>query len=296
MGAEAGRFCPATVAALRQFQRARGLAVADRCDDATWAALVEASWQLGDRLLFHTSPALRGDDVADLQSRLGRLGFDTGKVDGIFGPTTAKTLERFQRNCGLPVDGVCGAETICQLDRFARQSGSGPGVTVLRELESLRSPARRLSALKIVVGHDGGFGMVTRSVARHLRSAGASVVPLDDPDPYVQAHTANQFEADVYIGLHGIEEPAARSIYYAVPAFESAAGKALASCLRTALVARRVVPDVDLVGMRLPILRETRMPAVWCELGPVGSLVERAVAVADACGDAVITWAVRPSG
>jgi N-acetylmuramoyl-L-alanine amidase len=270
--------------------------VADRCDDATWAALVEASWQLGERLLFHTSPNLRGDDVGALQDRLGRLGFDCGKVDGIFGHHTGRALERFQRNVGLPVDGVCGAETICQLDRLARQSGSGPGVGVLREQELLRMPARRLSAMRIVVGHDGGFGAVTRSVARHLRSAGASVVPLDDPDPVVQAQTANRFRADVYIGLHGVEESAARSIFYAVPAFESVAGRALAEHLRASLVARQVVPEVELVGMRLPILRETRMPAVWCELGPVGPLTERAVAVADACGDALIGWAVRPSG
>lgn len=296
MGAEVGHFCPTTLDALRRFQRARGLPPADQCDERTWSALVEASWRLGERLLFHTSPNQRGDDVAELQARLGRLGFDCGKVDGIFGPLTARTIERFQRNCGVPVDGVCGTETIRQLDRLARQSGSGPGVGVLREEELLRSPARRLSALRIVIGHDGGFGPVTRNVARQLRSAGASVVPLDDPDPSVQAQTANQFGADVYLGLHAVEEAVGRSIYYAVPSFESAAGKALADQLRTSLVARRVIADVELVGMRLPILRETRMPAVWCELGPVSSLIERSTSVADALGDAVIGWAVRPSG
>lgn len=265
--------------------------MSDVCDERTWAALVEASWALGDRLLFHTSPNLRGDDVSELQSRLGRLGFDCGKVDGIFGPSTAKALERFQRNCGLRPDGVCGPETICATDRLARQSGSGPGVAVVREQELLRLPARRLSSLRVVIGHDGGLSAITRSVARHLRSAGAAVVPLDDPDPSVQAFTANQFGADVYIGIHGTEEPGARALYYAVPGFESVAGRSLAGQLRQALIGRGVLEEVELVGVRLPVLRETRMPAVWCELGPVGLVAERSVQIATACGDALLAWA-----
>lgn len=87
-----------------------------------------------------------------------------------------------------------------------------------------------------------------------------------------------------------------RAVYYAVPAFESIPGRSLAEHLAAALVARGVVEHVDVVGERLPVLRETKMPAVWCDLGPVGTIVERAVAVADACGDALRGWVVRPSG
>ena len=47
---------------------------------------------------------LRGDDVAELQQRLGALGFDAGRVDGIFGAETATALEALQRNAGLPTD------------------------------------------------------------------------------------------------------------------------------------------------------------------------------------------------
>ena len=77
---------------MRTFQSARGLRSDGVCDEQTWTALVEASWRLGDRLLFLTSPNLRGDDVAELQSRLGRLGFDCGRVDGILGPRTAASV------------------------------------------------------------------------------------------------------------------------------------------------------------------------------------------------------------
>lgn len=261
--AEIGHFCASTVQAVRNFQRDRGLRPTGTIDDATWAALVEASWQLGDRLLFHTSPYLRGDDVAALQAKLAHLGFDCGKIDGIFGPLAARALQRFQRNCGLHADGVCGPETVAVLERVIRQSGSGPGIAALREHEQWRASGGTLTDLKVVVAHDGGFGTVTRGVARHLRAAGASVVPLDDPDVLVQAQTANQFAAAVFIGFHASEEPLARAIYYAVPAFSSVPGRALAEQLAAALVARRVAPAVDVVGERRPILRETKMPAVW---------------------------------
>ena len=122
-----GGFCPATEDAVRAFQTGRGLRGDGRCDEQTWTALVEAAWKLGDRLLFLTSPNLRGDDVAELQSRLGRLGFDCGRVDGILGPLTARALEEFQTNCGTAADGVCGPDTVRTLAMMSSQTGHGPG-------------------------------------------------------------------------------------------------------------------------------------------------------------------------
>ena len=72
------------------------------CGPQTWSALVEAGRDLGDRFLYRRTPMLRGDDVAELQQRLSALGFDTGRVDGIFGDLTSAALGEFQRNVGLP--------------------------------------------------------------------------------------------------------------------------------------------------------------------------------------------------
>ena len=74
-----------------------------------------ALWKLGDRLLFLTSPNLRGDDVAELQGGLNHIGFECGRVDGILGPRTARALQDFQHNCGLHDDGVCGPDTVRSL-------------------------------------------------------------------------------------------------------------------------------------------------------------------------------------
>ena len=99
----------------------------------TWQALVEASWNLGDRTLYLRSPNLRGDDVAQLQRQLGTLGFDPGRVDGIFGPDTAHALAEFQRNVELIADGVCGADSVRALRRLGARSEAGPAVSVVRE-------------------------------------------------------------------------------------------------------------------------------------------------------------------
>src|SRR6266508_2853099 len=107
-------FSDATERAVSSFQRDRGLDCTGACDLSTWAMLVEAGYRLGDRLLYLHAPMLRGDDVAELQLRLGSLGFDAGRVDGIFGPETEHALHDFQRNAGLPADGIAGQATISE--------------------------------------------------------------------------------------------------------------------------------------------------------------------------------------
>jgi L,D-peptidoglycan transpeptidase YkuD (ErfK/YbiS/YcfS/YnhG family) len=52
-----------------------------------------------------------GTAVVCLQSRLNRLGFDAGPVDGQFGPLTRAAVVRFQRARGLAADGVVGRRT-----------------------------------------------------------------------------------------------------------------------------------------------------------------------------------------
>ena len=117
VGDEPGVFGAGTEMALRAFQEARGIRVDGVCGVETWAALVESGFALGDRMLYESSPNLRGDDVADLQHRLNVLGFDAGREDGILGRQTGTALREFQRNTGLAVDGILGPET---LDAFGR--------------------------------------------------------------------------------------------------------------------------------------------------------------------------------
>jgi N-acetylmuramoyl-L-alanine amidase len=287
-----GRYCPATETAVRAFQGARGLRADGRCDEQTWAALVEASWNLGDRMLYHRSPNLRGDDVAELQRRLGGLGFDTGRVDGIFGPLTSRALDDFQQNIGLPPDGICGYETVHALQRLGDRA-AGPSIAAVREAEQLRRAPRTLAGRRIVVGQLGSLGIVSRAVAKALRRAGATVMTIDEPDGSAHAQAANRFGADLYLGL-APTDGVVTIAYYAVPGFESVGGRRLAHLLHDRL--GRLLPAADDApsGMRLAVLRETRMPAVLCELGPVRDVVRATPNVVLGVVSAITCWVETP--
>jgi N-acetylmuramoyl-L-alanine amidase len=286
-GVSPALFCTATEQAVRVFQEDRGLPITGVCDDVTWSALVEAAWSLGDRVLMLRSPNLRGDDVAELQRLLSRLGFDCGRIDGIFGPLAARAVSDFQLNAGLEVDGICRTGTVEVLRRLSRQTGDGPGIAAVREAESLRS-GQPLDGRRVAIGQFGGFSALSRPLCVALRDRGALLIQTDDPDAAAQAAHANLFGAEVYVGLEASAERMARITYYSVPAFESSGGRALAHLTERHL--RDVVPRIAVSGMRLPILRETKMPAVLLTLGPTQLMVERAERIAEAVFLALTAW------
>ena len=281
-----------TEAALHAFQEGRGLRADGACDELTWVALVEASWELGDRHLYlRNPPYIRGDDVAELQRILGQLGFDAGRVDGIFGTATGRALAEFQANTGLPSDGVCGYETFDALRRVGTRVADRPSVAEVREEEALRGLTPRLNRKRVALGCFGGLDRLSRTLGRQLRSAGASVAELDHADGSAQAASANRFGADVYLGIAAADSCTVS--YYQVPGFESVGGRRLATLVCERLFVLGLEPS-DARGMRLAVLRETRMPAVLCELGPVQPIAERAGAVADALAHAVREWVEGP--
>jgi N-acetylmuramoyl-L-alanine amidase len=262
------------------------------CDETTWTALVEASWKLGDRLLFLTSPNLRGDDVAELQGGLNHIGFECGRVDGILGPRTARALQDFQHNCGLHDDGVCGPDTVRSLAVVRSQSGSGPGVQVVRERERLREGLVSMDDCRVVVGQFSGLSALTRSLARELRQRGATVMPLDEPDAAAQAVAANHFAAHCYLGFESTAAPEAVARYYRVPTFESVGGRSLAEAIAHELrEVEGLTPSV--AGMRLPVLRETRMPAVLFTVGPVRVATDAAPSIVAGVVRALELWISR---
>ncbi len=283
-------FADATRDAVFEFQRARGLHASGSCDEQTWLALVEAGWRLGDRLLKLEAPHLRGDDVATLQTALNQLGFDCGRPDGIFGQATSIALVDFQRNGGLPPDGICGANTQRTIELLGRQTGAGPGVASLRD--GLNRP-ESLSTLRVVVGQFGGLSSISRSVTRALREHGATVISTDEYDAAAQAAAANRFGASIYLGFEAGTDTSSLFSYFGVPTFESIGGRALAAHLAACWgVTQLDTPEVR--GMRLPVLRETRMPAVLCSLSPVRDVVDSTDVITIAVVDAITAWAASP--
>jgi N-acetylmuramoyl-L-alanine amidase len=239
------------------------------------------------------APNQRGDDVQVLQTTLGKLGFDCGRADGIFGPATSRALAEFQRNCGLTVDSVCGPVTVHALEVNSAQSGTGPGVAAIREVERLGHLDPSLQDLRTVLGQFGGLSPLVRHVARALRQHGANVIAVDELDPSLQASTANRHAATVYLGFEARPDACCTVSYYAAPGFESAGGRSLATRIADAFDERlHLRPAV--AGMRLAVLRETRMTAVVCSLGPVQRVVDDAASITEALVEAVSRWADAP--
>jgi len=289
-GDQPGVYDDDTTAAVVSFQTERGLRIDGICGTQTWSTIVEAGYRLGDRRLYQRKPMIRGDDIADLQRRLGALGFDAGKVDGIFGPDTAGALADLQRNSGLTVDGIFGPDELLVLERLGHR-GDGL-VAELRELASLRWAARSLEHLRVVVGERGGLDALSTSLGRTLVRHGADAVVLHHPEGSELAQQANAAGARVFIELACLSEvEGCRCTYYQGYSTTSPAGRSLAERLADRVPSALGVPALGVCGMAIPVLRETRMPAVVCEAGPTTALVARGPAFVTAVVDGLTAWA-----
>ncbi|TSA47232.1 MAG: N-acetylmuramoyl-L-alanine amidase [Actinomycetales bacterium] len=270
---------------IRSFQQSRGLSITGFVDAVTARALEEAKWKLGDRSLnLQSTPLMRGDDVAALQSRLTEMGFDCGRVDGIYGPRSESAVKEFQRSAGLVVDGKCGPETIIGLLRLSRiVSGGAP--SVMRESATQRNRGPAL-ANKVIVLNPGGDDTLIYDVALRtegrLLALGASVFLTrgvsNTPTETERIAFTNQSGADLMISLHRdsyLNELAhgAATYFYGSDAHgvHSIVGERFAS-----LVQREICARTDLVNCRThakawDLLRLTRAPSVHINLGYVTS-------------------------
>lgn len=288
-----GTFGRATELALRDFQQRYGLDVDGVCNELTWTVLVEAGYRLGDRQLYLRSPMMRGDDIAGLQACLSSLGFDAGRADGIFGPRTASAVAEFQRNAGLVSDGICGPDTYAAIHRLGPDRTAALMVEQVRERERLRAAPPGLRGRSVIIGHQGGAATLTYALHRQLRETGAQVLTVSHPDGPTQARIANSANGDVFVALQFTPGPSHRLAYFQGIRFWSQPGRSLAQYAGHALEPHLgCAPQI--VGMRLPLLRETRMPAVIIEIGPASLVVTRNEQVATALAAALVNWAAEP--
>ncbi len=146
-----GVFLGRTREAVEAFQREHGLAESGIVGDQTWSAMVDATFTLGDRMLYLRVPHFHGHDVRSMQEALNALGFACGDVDGIFGAFTERAVREFQRNAGLAGDGIIGAETVSALSNLRHVwEGKEP----LAHSAAQGAPARVCEAL---ARHDVAF-------------------------------------------------------------------------------------------------------------------------------------------
>ena len=237
------------VRAVQAFQVERGLALREGIDNATWLVLEETSWRLGDRLLFVSRPYLRGDDVVTLQQSLSLLGFDPGRVDGIFGPLTETALADFQANTALTPDGTLTMATLRELERLAPRDTNRRMVSEVRQrVDLIREATTRRVGL-------GGHSPLIEQVGSTIREAGLEVVMLSGTDEE-QAEMANDAGVGAALFLsERVEFAVARVHFYESYRFRSLHGAAMGEIIAQAL-------GVEASGMGLPVLRQTTMTAL----------------------------------
>ena len=76
--------------------------------------------------------------VKDLQTRLNKLGYSCGTVDGIFGNQTKNAIIAFQKKSGITADGIAGKQTYAALEK-AEKSNASYQVRVTASVLNIRS-------------------------------------------------------------------------------------------------------------------------------------------------------------
>ena len=266
---------------IRSFQQARGLSVTGLVDEVTARALEEAQWKLGDRSLnLQEPPLMHGDDVAALQSRLTEMGFDCGRVDGIYGPRTELAVKDFQKSVGATVDGKCGPATIIALIRLTKiVSGGAP--SVLRESANQKNRGPALANKTIVLNPDGDDSLVYDVAVRtegRLLALGASVFltrgATNNPSEKERIAFSNNSNADLMISLHedsykNENAHGAATYFYGSEAHgvHSIVGERFASLVQREICARTDFANCRTHAMTWELLRLTKAPAVRIDLG-----------------------------
>jgi predicted chitinase/peptidoglycan hydrolase-like protein with peptidoglycan-binding domain len=115
-----GTFDERTEGALKAFQRRAGLEATGRVDATTWKALKKS-------LILSKRPAApaqalweRSAAVKRTEKLLKQLGFNPGRIDGLFDTRTRKAVKAFEKREHLKVDGVVGTNELAKMKKLTK--------------------------------------------------------------------------------------------------------------------------------------------------------------------------------
>jgi N-acetylmuramoyl-L-alanine amidase len=277
-----GTFGEGTKSAVLAFQTARGIDSDGIVGPDTWRSLYEAGYRLGDRLVFLRRPMMRGEDIAELQSRLNSLGFDCGKVDGTFGPLTERAVLDFQKNRCLAEDGKIGPAVVTEIQLVARGS-LNQGRQAIREREWLRRLPATLAGARIYL--DAGCRddeeaarawEAASATAQAVQEAGGLPIMSRSENSHiperVRALRANRMGSDVIVAFRvNVNDESDSVFYFASEHSQSGAGEELAKAVASST-------GGDVQGRASALLKETRAPAVVVSHSQLDEKLGRAVA------------------
>lgn len=290
LGSVTSEFNENLEAAVKAFQQERGLTSNGIVDGATLRSLEEARWKLGDRTLkLDIKSNMRGDDVVQLQTRLVEMGFNSGRVDGIFGPLTETAVKEFQKSVGAKVDGVCGPSTVMSMLRLMKiVSGGAP--QQLREEVTRATKGPSLANKVIVLDPSSDCGEVaskiTFDIAQRLEgrliALGVAVFLTRNasslPSEKERIALANSSSADLVLslnidnykndGAHGVA-----TCYYGseIGGVHSVVGERFATLVQREICARTDMLNCRTHAKSWDLLRLTKAPTVRIDLGYISN-------------------------
>lgn len=276
---ESSKFDSRVEAAVKEFQQSRGLIVTGVVDAVTLRVLDEARWKLGDRVLSLTTPMMRGDDVAALQSQLSEMGFNCGRVDGIFGVDSETAVKEFQKSVGVKIDGRCGPATILSILRLKKMVSGGAPLQ-LRDATTRAERGPALSGKVIVIDpSDSGdiFDLAQRLEGR-LIALGVNVfltrTSSSTPRESERIEIANLAKADLVISLHqdryiNSNAHGVATYYYGSDShgIHSIVGERFATLAQREICARTDLLNCRTHAKTWDLLRLIKAPIVRIELG-----------------------------
>ena len=279
---------------IKAFQQARGLTATGVINEITARVLEEARFKLGDRILsFNQAIVMRGDDVSNLQARLIQMGFNCGKVDGIYGANTEVAVKEFQKSVGILADGKCGPVTLIALMRLVKTvSGGAPSALRENVRHAVRSPALANKVIVLDPSWGGEFtgenenGVVEAEVVFDLAqrlegrliALGVNVVltrsAKNSPLEKDRIQVANSVRADLVIALkvdtYKNENANGVATYYYGrddQGVSSVVGARFANLLQREICARTDLLNCRTHAKSWDLLRLTQAPTVRIDLG-----------------------------
>lgn len=233
-------------------------------------------------MLYYRIPMMRGDDVAELQARLNSLGFEPGKVDGIFGPDSLTGLLDFQRNRDMADDGIAGPRVAEEL-RLVDLATQKHGREAVRERQWLDTLPRSVAGQRIYFDPEcrnsteaEATWMAAIEAAHGIQILGGlpSLSRSIDtsPPPRLRSQGANRTNVDLVIGLYVPNPKEDEGVYY----FSSEHSRSEAGMVVAQHIADRL--DIRPLGRTMPLLKETRAPAAIVSLKSTNRRAGRIVA------------------
>ena len=214
--------------------------------------------------------------------RLAQLGFNPGRIDGIFGRLLEDALIDFQRNCAIEPSGTLTREALVELLRVTSNGASRSLVTEARDVAGFDDEP---TGPVVVCGESPLAALLARDALDMMR-----VTLLSDSSTDEVAAFANASGAAAVISVQTLKQVDGVHLHYwASYRSHSRRGEQLASAIAAALAQSKQWPRVEVAGMALPILRETKMTTLHIEHGASSqdALEELALVITKVMGEVI---------